>query len=581
MKKLLIYLKDYKKESILAPIFKLLEASFELIIPFIVAAIIDKGIVSKDKRYVGLMCLLMIGLGVAGLIASITAQYFAAKASAGFAKKIRHVLFSHIQTLSFSEIDVVGTSTMITRMTSDINQVQAGLNIFLRLFLRSISIVLGSMIMALLIDAKASIIFIIVIPLLFLIVFGVMYVTVPLYKKVQNQLDNVLRITRESLTGVRVIRAFTKEDEELEEFNKNNQNLLNLQIYAGKISAVLNPVTYVVINGAIVILIWKGAIRVNGGYLTQGTVVALVNYMSQILLELIKLVDMIMSVIKSIASGNRIQSLLAIQSSMKESENGDAAVKQVLENKDKPILQFENVSLTYQNSSEESLTNINFLVNQGQTVGIIGDTGSGKSSLINLIPRFYEATKGNVFYHGVNVKELPIKFLRGKIGMVMQKSVLFQGTIRDNLYWGKEGASYIECMRALELAQAKEFVQEQEDGLNTWIEQAGKNFSGGQKQRLSIARAIVRDPELLILDDSASALDYATDAKLRKSIKSMAQSVTTIIVSQRISAIQNADQILVLDDGKLVGCGTHDKLLFNCKVYQEIFSSQNKKEANE
>ena len=576
LKKLLIYLKDYKKESILSPLFKMLEASFELLVPLVMAEIIDKGISNQDMSFVTKMGLVLVLLGIVGLVCSLTAQYYAAKAAVGFSAKMKHALFAHIQKLSFSEIDTLGTSSLITRMTSDANQVQSGVNMVLRLFLRSPFIVFGAMIMAFTINAKAAFIFVITIPLLSIVVFGIMLISIPLYKKVQSSLDHVLRITRENLTGVRVIRAFHKEADEIENFNDGNDGLTKMQMHVGKISALMNPVTYVIVNGAIIALIWKGAILVDTGAITQGEVVALVNYMSQILVELIKLANLIITVTKAIACGNRIQNVFEITSSMEVKENQDMPIiKPAGENK---ILEFEHVSLTYKGAGAEALSDIHFSVKQGETIGIIGGTGSGKSSLVNLIPRFYDATQGRILLNGIPIKEYPLGVLRGKIGMVLQNAVLFKGTIRENLAWGKKDATEEEMMRALELAQAKEFVDTKKDGLETMVSQGGKNLSGGQRQRLTIARALVRNPEILILDDSASALDFATDAKLRKAIREMDGSLTVFIVSQRAASIQHADKIIVMEDGEIAGMGTHKELLASCTVYQEIYYSQFKKE---
>ncbi len=575
MRKLLIYLKDYKKESVLGPLFKLLEASFELIVPLVMAAIIDHGVAYSDKPYILKMCLILILLAVIGLVCSITAQYFAAKAAVGFATGLRHGLFAHIEKLSFSEMDTVGTSTMITRMTSDVNQVQNGVNLVLRLFLRSPFIVFGAMIMAFTIDVKAALIFVVAIPLLSVVVFGVMLVSIPLYKKVQGALDQVLGITRENLTGSRVIRAFNKEESEIEHFNENNDILTRAQIYVGKISALMNPFTYVIVNGAIVALVWVGAIRVDNGFITQGEVVALINYMSQILVELVKLANLIININKSIACGNRIQSVLELESSLKEASSFE---KTEVSSSDCAVA-FEHVSLTYAGAGDESLTDIDFTAEKGQTIGIIGGTGSGKSSIVNLIPRFYDVTKGRVLVNGRDVRDYPIAELREKTGAVLQKAVLFKGSIRENLAWGNADATEEEMNRALEIAQAKEFVDAKEGGLDFVIEQGGKNLSGGQRQRLTIARALVRKPEILILDDSASALDFATDAALRKAIREMDGNPTVFIVSQRAASIQQADKIIVLDDGAVAGMGTNEELLRNCEVYQEIYYSQFKKAA--
>ena len=591
MKKLLIYLKDYKKETVLAPLFKLLEASFELFVPLVMAAIIDNGIANGDRGYIGRMCLVLIALGIIGLTCSITAQYFAAKAAVGFAAQMKHALFAHIQSLSFTEMDTVGTSTLITRMTSDANQVQNGVNMVLRLFLRSPFIVFGAMIMAFTVDVKAALVFVAAIPLLSLVVFGIMIITTPMYRKVQGGLDAVLGITRENLTGVRVLRAFNKEESEIRRFEDTNNTLAQMQKAVGKFSALMNPVTYIIINGAVIALVWTGAWQVENGVITQGEVVALVNYMSQILVELIKLANLIVTITKAIACGNRIQSVFELQPSLTDpaaqtgqkdaaaasapSGNAGAASGRTAV----PAVSFEHVCLTYKNAGAESLTDIDFRAWPGQTIGVIGGTGSGKSSLVNLIPRFYDATKGRVLVDGRDVKEYPLKELRGKIGMVLQKSVLFQGTIRENLLWGKEDASDEELYRALEIAQARDFVEEKDGGLDAVVAQGGKNLSGGQRQRLTIARALVRKPSVLILDDSASALDYATDARLRMAIRDMEGGPTVFIVSQRAASIRHADQIIVLDDGEVAGIGTHEQLLEGCAAYQEIYYSQFEKNA--
>ena len=586
MKKLLVFLKDYKKETVLAPLFKLLEASFELLVPLVMAAIIDKGIGNADRGYIGRMCFVMIMLGVVGLVCCITAQYFAAKAAVGFAAKMKHALFAHIQSLSFTEMDTVGTSTLITRMTSDSNQVQNGVNMVLRLFLRSPFIVFGAMVMAFTIDVKAALVFVVTIPLLSVVVFGIMMLTMPLYKKVQGGLDRVLGITRENLTGVRVLRAFNKEENEIDRFETSNNTLTSMQKHVGKISALMNPVTYVIINGAIIVLVWTGAWRVENGIITQGAVVALVNYMSQILVELIKLANLIITITKAIACGNRIQSIFEIESSMKDGngcqddghrdsvsgQDTGAVGKKALDRL--PSVEFDHVCLTYKNAGAESLTDVSFKAYRGETIGIIGGTGSGKSSLVNLIPRFYDATKGQVLVSGKNVKDYSLEELRRKVGMVLQKAVLFKGTIRENLRWGKEDATEEELLRALDISQAREFVDTKDGGLDAPVAQGGKNLSGGQKQRLTIARALVRNPEILILDDSASALDFATDARLRKAIKEMEDGPTVFIVSQRASSIRYADQIIVMDDGEVAGIGTHEELLENCPAYQEIYYSQ-------
>lgn len=573
MKKLLIYLKAYRKEACLAPIFKMLEAVFELFVPLVIKGIIDYGIAAEDRAYCLRMGLLLLLLAVIGLAMATTAQWFSARAAAGFAAKIKQVLMEHIQKLSYTELDTIGTSTLITRMTSDVNQVQTGTNLVLRLFMRSPFIVFGSMIMAFTIDFKAAMIFVITIPLLSVVVFGIMLSSIPLYKKVQSQLDRVLGITRENLTGVRVIRAFNKEEEEISHFKAENEQFTRLQTFVGKISALMNPLTFVIVNSAILVLVWTGAWRVEGGILTQGAVVALVNYMSQILVELIKLADLIINITKAVACGNRIQKVLEVEPSM---ENGS---KECIEEKRTPAnaVDFNHVSLTYSGAGAPSLTDIDLHVKTGQTIGIIGGTGSGKTSVVNLIPRFYDATQGNVLVFGKPVKEQDMESLRSQIAVVPQKAVLFAGTIRENMKWGKEDATDEEIMEALTIAQAAEVVQKKEGGLDAFVEQGGKNLSGGQRQRLTIARALVRKPRILILDDSASALDFATDAALRKAIREMKNAPTVFIVSQRTSSIRFADQILVLDDGKSVGVGTHDELLTTCSVYKEIYDSQYKK----
>lgn len=577
MKKLLIYLKTYRKEACLAPIFKMLEAVFELFVPLVIKGIIDYGIAAEDRAYCLRMGLLLLLLAVIGLAMATTAQWFSARAAAGFAAKIKQVLMEHIQKLSYTELDTIGTSTLITRMTSDVNQVQTGTNLVLRLFMRSPFIVFGSMIMAFTIDFKAAMIFVITIPLLSVVVFGIMLSSIPLYKKVQSQLDRVLGITRENLTGVRVIRAFNKEGEEISHFKTENEQFTRLQTFVGKISALMNPLTFVIVNSAILVLVWTGAWRVEGGILTQGAVVALVNYMSQILVELIKLADLIINITKAVACGNRIQKVLEVEPSM---ENGS---KECIEEKRTPAnaVDFNHVSLTYSGAGAPSLTDIDLHVKTGQTIGIIGGTGSGKTSVVNLIPRFYDTTQGNVLVFGKPVKEQDMKSLRSQIAVVPQKAVLFAGTIRENMKWGKEDATDEEIMEALTIAQAAEVVQKKEGGLDAFVEQGGKNLSGGQRQRLTIARALVRQPRILILDDSASALDFATDAALRKAIREMKNAPTVFIVSQRTSSIRFADQILVLDDGKSVGVGTHDELLASCSVYKEIYDSQYKKSGKE
>lgn len=580
MRKLLIYLKDYKKETVCAPLFKMLEATFELFVPLVMADIIDTGIKGGEVSYVLRMGLLLIALGLIGLICSITAQYFAAKAAVGFSTGLKHALFGHIQSLSFTEIDTLGTSTMITRMTSDVNQVQNGVNMVLRLFLRSPFIVFGAMVMAFTIDVKAALIFVVTIPLLSVVVFGIMMITMPMYKKVQAGLDSVLGVTRENLTGARVIRAFNKEEEEIEEFGKKNAFLADLQLFVGKISALTSPVTYIIINAATIVLLYTGAIRVNEGTITQGQVVALVNYMSQILIELVKLANLIITITKALACANRIENIFEIHSSMTWEEAEDAAGA-IASRKDAEqttgasyVVDFDHVHLTYAGAGAESLSDIDFKVRKGETIGIIGGTGSGKSSLVNMIPRFYDATQGAVRIDGKDVRKYSMEELRQKVGVVLQKAVLFSGTIRENLLWGKEDATEEELWQALTTAQAKEFVEGKDGKLDAPVAQAGRNLSGGQKQRLTIARALVGKPEILILDDSASALDYATDAALRKALRELPGEMTVFIVSQRASSIQHADQIIVLDDGMMVGCGTHEVLLQSCEVYQEIYYSQ-------
>ncbi len=575
MKKLLIYLKPYVKECILGPLFKLLEASLDLIVPLVIAEIIDTGIGNSDSAYIVKMCVLLVALGFIGLGFSATAQFFAAKASAGFIAKIRQVLFKHIQSLSYTEIDEIGTSTMITRITSDANQVHNGVNITLRLLLRSPFIVFGAMIMAFTIDVKTALIFVGAIICLSIVIFGIMLISIPLYRKVQNRLDRVTVITRENLTGVRVIRAFCKEDEEIKKFDDSNEALMKMQQFAGKISALMNPVTYVIINIAIILLIYIGAIRVEAGLLTQGAIVALYNYLSQILIELIKLANLIITITKSVACGNRIQSVLEIESGEKENREN---VKLSGKTDSVYAVEFENADLKYKSAADSSLSHIDFKVKKGETVGIIGGTGSGKSSLVNMIPGFYTASKGKVLVDGTDIKDYDLKALREKIGVVPQKAVLFSGTVRENIKWGKGDAGDDEINEALETAQAKEIVDNKKEGLDYYIEQGGRNLSGGQKQRLTIARAVVKKPEILILDDSASALDFATDAALRKAIKNMRGNTTVFIVSQRASTVRYADKIVVLDDGRIAGIGTHDELMDGCQVYREIFESQYKKE---
>lgn len=570
-----MYLKDYKKESILAPLFKLLEAFFELLVPLVMANIIDYGISNRNMGYIGKMGLLLLLLGVVGLASSITAQFFAAKAAVGFSTKLRQALFDHIEDLSFTDIDKAGTSTMITRMTSDVNQVQSGINMTLRLFLRSPIIVFGAMIMAFTIDVKCALIFVVAIPLLSIVVFGIILSTIPMYKKVQSRLDQVLGITRENLTGVRVIRAFHQEAKEEERFRENNEALSAMQIFVGKISACMNPVTYVIVNGAIIALIYTGAVQVNIGNLSQGEVVAIINYMNQILVELVKLANLIVTMTKALACADRVDSVFEIGADAAYAEK--SVQNQKLADKvDKkaPFLNFKHVSLTYQGAGAPTLQDMNFTVNRGDTVGIIGGTGSGKTSLVNLIPGFYPATEGEILLEGRDIRTMSDEELRGRIGVVPQKAVLFKGTVRSNLQWGKPDATEEEMWKALELAQASEVVDGKPGKLDATVAQNGKNFSGGQRQRLTIARALVREPEILILDDSASALDYATDAKLRAALRTLEDKTTTFIVSQRASTIRHADKIIVLDDGEIAGVGTHDELLKDCTVYQEIYYSQ-------
>ena len=570
MRKLLRFLKDYKKESILSPLFKLLEASFELFVPLVMAAIIDTGIGNKDGGFILKMCGILILLALVGLTCSITAQYFAAKAAVGFATKVRHALFDHIQKLSYTEMDTAGTDTMITRMTSDINQAQSGVNMVLRLFLRSPFIVFGAMIMAFTIDVKAALIFVVTIPVLSVVVFGIMIITIPLFRRVQASLDKVLGVTRENLTGSRVIRAFNKEQEEIADFDESNEKLTDVQLFVGKISALMNPLTYIIINVALVILIWTGAIQVNIGKISQGEVVALVNYMSQILVELVKLANLIITVTKAIACGNRVQSIFEMETSMVD---GNGSKKEDTGY----TVEFRNVSMRYKGAGADTLTGIEFKAKPGDTIGIIGGTGSGKSSVVNLIPRFYDVTEGQVMVDGMDVRDYKITDLRDKIGIVPQKAVLFAGTVRSNLAWGKEDATEEEMQQALSVAQAAEVVDKKDGKLDAEVEQGGKNFSGGQKQRLTIARALVKQPEILIMDDSSSALDYATDAKLRQAIHNMPNRPTVFIVSQRAASIMYADKIIVLDDGTVAGAGTHEELLKDCSVYQEIYYSQFKR----
>ena len=566
MKKLLKYMKGYGKQCLLGPLFKLLEASFELLIPLVVASIVDVGIANSDQPYIVKMCLVMIALGVIGLVCAVTAQYFAARAAVGFATRLRHSVMEHILGFSYTQIDRIGASTMVTRMTSDINQVQNGVNLTLRLLLRSPFVVFGAMVMAFTIDAQAALVFVGVIPVLCLVVFGIMLITMPMYKGVQGALDKVTSATRQNLTGVRVLRAFCKEESEVESFSGATGELTEKQLKAGRISGLMNPLTFVIVNVAVVILVQVGAIKVDGGILTQGLVIALYNYMSQILVELIKMANLIISMTKAAACAGRIADLMDIQPEdlpkMQETTEGG--------------VEFKDVSLRYDGAAEASLENISFSAKPGQTVGVIGGTGSGKTSLVDLIPGFYPVTGGEVLLDG---KSVDAAQLRQAIGVVPQKAVLFKGTIRENLLWGNENASDEELWAALETAQAAQVVREKEEGLESQVAQGGTNFSGGQRQRLTIARALVRKPKILILDDSASALDYATDAALRQAIRGMENPPTTFIVSQRASSVRFADMILVLEDGRMVDSGTHEELLKRCAVYQEIYYSQFEKEA--
>ena len=583
MKKLLKYLKDYKLESVMGPLFKMLEASFELFVPLVMANIIDTGIKNADQPYIWKMCGMLILLAAIGLTCSLTAQYFSAKAAVGFGTALRNDLFRHINSLSYREIDTIGTSTLITRMTSDINQVQSGVNLVLRLFLRSPFIVFGAMIMAFQVNVRAALIFVVAIPLLSIVVFGILLISMPLYKKVQKQLDRVLLTTRENLLGARVVRAFNRQQDEMKKFDEENSLLVNSQVFVGKISALMNPITYVIVNGATIILIWTGAWQVEGGIITQGAVVALVNYMSQILVELVKLANLIITISKSLACANRISAVFEETSSIEDKTGTAVLAANAKDAQEQPAkVEFASMDFAYAGSSENALSQISFQAMRGQTIGIIGGTGSGKSTLVNLIPRFYDATGGRVLVDGVNVKDMPLQALREKIGIVPQKAVLFKGTLRDNIRWGKPDATDEEIYHALEIAQARDFVDSKDEGLDLMIQQGGKNLSGGQKQRLTIARALVRNPEILVLDDSASALDFATDAALRKAIRENTKDMTVFLVSQRATTIKNADQILVLDDGNLVGRGTHKELLDTCEVYREIcFSQLSEKEVRE
>lgn len=567
MFKLKRYLRKYKKESVIAPMFKMLEACFELLTPLVMARIVDVGIRDRDMGYIMMMCAVMVAFGVFGLLCSATAQYFAAKAATGFGTALREDLFRHVNSFSYTELDMIGTSTLVTRLTSDINQVQAGVNLLLRLFLRSPFIVVGAVVMAFVVNARLAWIFVVLVPVLSLVIYGIMLATIPLYKKVQNRLDVVLRLTRESLAGARVVRAFSRQEDEIQDFREESEGLMHMQLLVGKISALLNPATYVIINAAILVVLWLGGGTVYSGELTQGGLIALINYMTQVLLALLALSMLIVSVTKASASAGRINDVFSQASGMKEG----GSETDIREGEMK--VSFRHVDFAYK-GGKNALTDIRMEVKRGQTIGIIGGTGSGKSTVVNLIPRFYDASAGEVLVDGVDVREYPFLRLRGNIGIVPQNAVLFAGTIRENMQWGKKGASDDEIYRALEIAQAKEFVEAKPDGLETMVLQGGKNFSGGQRQRLTIARALVGEPEILILDDSASALDFATDAKLRRAIAAQTRGMTVFIVSQRAASIKDADQILVLDDGRQVGLGTHRELLETCGVYHEICMSQ-------
>ena len=572
MKKLWKYMRDYRREGILAPLFKLLEASLELLVPLVMAQIIDTGIANGDRGFILSRCGILAALAAVGLVCSITAQYFAAKASVGFAAKLRSTLFKHIQSLSYSKLDTQGTGTLIARITGDINQVQSGMNLALRLLLRSPFVVFGAMIMAFTIDVKAALVFVVTIPLLSIVVFGIMLWSIPMYKKVQTRLDKVLGITRENLSGVRVIRAFCKEDEERREFGERNATLTKLQLMVGRVSAAMNPATYIMINLGIAVLIYVGALRVDSGILTQGQVVALYNYMSQILVELVKLASLIITITKALACAGRVSAALDVESDM---HGADTMPKEIDTDEE---VRFENVEFGYATGGEPVLSGISFSVKKGETMGIIGGTGSGKSSLVSLIPRFYDATGGHVYIKGNEVKDYPLGALREMVGMVPQKAVLFKGTIRENLRWGNADATGEEMERALSDAQALEMVKAKPEGLDSPVAQNGKNLSGGQRQRLTIARALIKKPEILILDDSASALDYATDLALRRSLAALSYKPTVFIVSQRASSILHADKIAVLDEGKMVGLGTHEELMRTCPVYREIYYSQYEQE---
>ncbi len=576
MRRLLSYLNHYRKESILGPLFKLLEASFELLVPLVVVSIIDVGIKNRDAAHIWRMGGVLVLLGVIGLVCSITAQYFAAKAAVGCSTELRRDLFVHLNRFSYSRLDAIGVSTLITRLTSDINQVQAGINLVLRLFLRSPFIVFGAMVMAFTIDVKAALIFVIVIPILSVIVFGIMCISMPYYKKVQGMLDRVLLHVRENLAGVRVVRAFNHQEEEKEAFHRDSRELMGTQLFVGKISALLNPLTYAVINGAVIFLVWTGGKQVDAGVITQGEVVALVNYMSQILVELIKLANLIINITKSLACVSRINAVLEEKPGMTEGTALEGRLGSGV-----PKVEFKDAGMAYHASGDHALEHITFSAMPGETIGIIGGTGSGKTSLVSLIPRFYDAAEGSVLVDGRDVREYSYQALRGKIGVVPQKAVLFSGTIRDNLKWGRKDASDEELLEALEIAQAREILEQKPEGLDTKILQGGRNLSGGQRQRLTIARAVVRRPEILILDDSASALDFATDARLRKALREMKGETTVFLVSQRAATIQNADRILVLEDGRMAGIGTHQELLKTCQVYKEICMSQLSREEAE
>lgn len=572
MRRLLSYMNQYRKESILGPLFKLLEASFELLVPLVMADMIDVGIAARDTGYVCRSGALLLLLGAVGLASSITAQYFAAKAAVGCSTQMRQALFSHLNQFSYQKLDSIGISTLITRITSDINQVQTGVNLVLRLFLRSPFIVFGAMVMAFTIDTKAALVFVGVIPILFIIVFAIMGITIPLYRKIQGQLDGITLHVRENLSGVRVVRAFNRQADEQETFHEDSALLMHTQLFVGKISALLNPLTYVVINGATILLIWTGGLQVDSGVLTQGQVVALVNYMSQILVELIKLANLIVTVTKSLACLSRIDKVMDQEPGMVE---GQAQVESPEASKNAvPRVEFCDVSMAYHKDGAHALEHVSFAAMPGETIGIIGGTGSGKSTLVNLIPRFYDVAEGSVKVDGIDVREYPFAKLRGKVGVVPQKAVLFSGTIRENMRWGKKDASDEEIMAALETAQGSEIIRQKDKGLDTQILQGGRNLSGGQRQRLTIARALVRNPQILILDDSASALDYATDARLRKALREQQKGATVFLVSQRSSTIRQADRIIVLDDGCVAGIGTHEQLYASCEVYREICQSQ-------